>query len=62
MCVSVCQCARGTDKFYDGFMPFEALGRCLHAQILQFAELTQPWWDLREIAVIQVQNLHHKVL
>ena len=42
MCVSVCQCARGTDKFYDGCVPNEALGRCLYVQILQFAELTQP--------------------
>ena len=43
-------------------MAFEALGRCLYAQVSQFTELTQPWWDLSEIAVIQVQNLHHKVL
>ena len=42
MFVSVLQCAWGTDKFYDGCVANEALGRCLHVQILQFAELTQP--------------------
>ena len=59
LCFSVC--VRGTYKCDDWCMPFEALGRCLHAQILQFAELTQPRWDRREITVIQVQNLHRDV-